>query len=405
MRKILKRIFDSLNVRGFRFMWLGDLGLSTAEFMEIVILSWYLLEKTESPLLLGIFAALRFTGTVVAPFFGVIVDRLGRRNIYIFARISFLILSCSVLILTLFNALSVISVFIVAALVGLSRSLDMIVRQSVLPVIVSTSQLQNGVALLRTGRDITQIIGPVLGGVLLESIGVGKSYLFIISLHLFSLMFVFLIPGLPNTAIKTTQSIIENLKGGFLYVKVNPFLFGLLVVAFIVNLTAFPLNNALLPVIARQVMNIDAAGLGWLMGTYSAGSLLGSVVIGYFSTMERAGKAMIIGSILWHIGILIMAYMQWFVISLPVLFFVGISQSFAMVTMAMMLLKYTSEEMRGRVLGLRQLAVYGLPIGVLISGFIAENTNVSVALTFNGVLGLFILVLAILKWPEILHRR
>jgi MFS family permease len=405
MRKILERTFNSLNVRGFRFMWLGDLTLSTAEFMEIVILSWYILGQTESPLVLGIFAALRFTGTVVAPLFGVIVDRLGRRNIYIFARVSFLILSCSVLILTFFNLLSVLAVLIVAGLVGFSRSLDMIVRQSVLPVIVSTSQLQNGVALMRTGRDLTQIVGPVMGGVLLELIGIGKSYLFIIALHLFSLMFVFLIPGVPNIATKTTQSIIENLKGGFSYVKGNPFLFGLLTVAFIVNLTAYPLNNTLLAVIARQVMNIDAAGLGWLMGTYSAGGLVGSIIIGYFSTMERAGRAMIVGSILWHIGILVMAYMQWFAISLPVLFFVGISQSFAMVTMAMMLLKYTSEEMRGRVLGLRQLAVYGLPVGVLISGFVAENVGASLALIFNGVLGLFILVFAILKWPEMLNKR
>jgi MFS family permease len=152
-------------------------------------------------------------------------------------------------------------------------------------------------------------------------------------------------------------------------------------------------------------MEIDAAGLGWLMGTYSAGSLLGSLLIGYFSTMDRAGRAMVVGSIFWHIGILIMAYMQWFYVSLPVLFFVGISQSFAMVTMSMMLLKYTSAEMRGRVLGLRQLAVYGLPVGVLISGFIAENSDVSLALIFNGLLGLFILVLAIAKWPEMWQRR
>ncbi|HBF00759.1 MAG TPA: hypothetical protein DDW46_06835, partial [Dehalococcoidia bacterium] len=311
----------------------------------------------------------------------------------------------SIFILTLFDLLSVIAVLIIAALVGLSRSLDMIVRQSVLPIIVSSSQLQNGVALLRTGRDMTQIIGPVFGGILLESVGIGKSYLLIIALHLFSLLFVFLIPGVPNTAIKTAQSMFENLKGGFSYVKVNPFLFGLLAVAFIVNLTAFPLNNTLLTVIARQVMEIDAAGLGWLMGTYSAGSLLGSLLIGYFSTMDRAGRAMVVGSIFWHIGILIMAYMQWFYVSLPVLFFVGISQSFAMVTMSMMLLKYTSAEMRGRVLGLRQLAVYGLPVGVLISGFIAENSDVSLALIFNGLLGLFILVLAIAKWPEMWQRR
>ena len=118
--------------------------------------------------------------------------------------------------------------------------------------------------------------------------------------------------------------------------------------------------------------------------------------------MRRASRAMLIGAVLWHVGILIMAYMQWFYLSLPILVIIGVSQSFTMVTMAMLLLRYTSEEMRGRVMGLRQLAVYGLPVGLLMSGFVTETTNVSLALGFNGLLGLVLLAVAIITLPAMM---
>ena len=83
MNTILNKSFESLIVIRFRYMWLGDFALLCAEFMELLILSWYVLNQTNSPMILGVYAALRFTGTLFSPFFGVIVDRLGKRNIYI----------------------------------------------------------------------------------------------------------------------------------------------------------------------------------------------------------------------------------------------------------------------------------------------------------------------------------
>ena len=118
--------------------------------------------------------------------------------------------------------------------------------------------------------------------------------------------------------------------------------------------------------------------------------------------MRRASRAMLIGAVLWHVGILIMAYTQWFYLSFPILVVIGVSQSFTMVTMAMLLIRYTSEEMLGRVMGLRQLAVYGLPVGLLISGFITETTNVALALVFNGLLGLILLAVAMMTLPAMM---
>jgi len=405
MSSLVKRTFISLEVPGYRLMWLADIGLNWAEFMEIIILSWFVLGRTDSPLILGLFGALRFTGTLVAPFFGVFVDRFGRKKIFLASRASFFILSFSVLILTLSGALTVTFVLVLASLVGICRSMDMIVRQSVLPEVVGESKLHNGVALSRTGRDATQIIGPICGGMLLEQVGTAYSYIVIVLLYASSFLLIAAVKGLPSSPAKVQKSVLLDLTEGLRYVKTDRLIMGLLVVAFIVNFTAFPLNNTLITVVARDVMLTGATRLGLLMGAYSLGSLLGSLTIGAISEMGSAGRMMMVGSVVWHLGILAVAYMKWFYPALPVLVLIGISQSFSMVTMALMILKYTSKQMRGRVLGLRQLAVYGLPLGLLLSGVIADKSGVSVALLVNGVMGLVLLGLSIFCWSDMLSKR
>ena len=387
-------------------MWVADIGLNWAEFMEIIILSWFVLESTNSPLILGLFGALRFTGTLAAPFFGVVVDRLGRRKIFLASRISFLAISTTVLLLSLNQLLTVPIVLALASVAGMCRSMDMIVRQSVLPEIVGEEKLQNGVALSRTGRDFTQIIGPICGGILMEMAGTTYSYVVIVLLYATSLLLIARVKGLPDSVTaKGKDSVIRNVQQGISYVRSEKIIMGLLIIAFIVNFTAFPMNNTLLAVVAKDIMDRGATSLGWLMGAYSFGSLLGSLTIGSISSMGSAGRVMVVGSILWHVGILVMAYMKWFYPALPVLVLTGMSQAFAMVTMAMMILKYTSTEMRGRVLGLRQLAVYGLPIGLLLSGYLAERNGVFSALIVNGVVGLVLLALSLMKWSGLLVKR
>ena len=278
----------------------------------------------------------------------------------------------------------------------------MIVRQSILPEVVGSQRLQNGVALTRTGRDITQIFAPVLAGILMDAYGITLSYLVIVVLYAISLILITFLRDISRYSTENRDSVLRNLMGGLKYVKAENFLLALLVIAFIVNLTAFPFNNSLIAVVARDVFDTSATGLGWLMGAYSLGALLGSLVVGSFVSSRPTNKLMIAGSFLWHIAILLMAGIKLFYASLPVLMFIGIFQSLSMVTMAVMILQYTGYQMRGRVLGLRQLAVYGLPIGLILSGFVADEIGVIWALVLNGTMGIALLGGVLFKWPQVL---
>ena len=99
---------------------------------------------------------------------------------------------------------------------------------------------------------------------------------------------------------------------------------------------------------------------------------------------------MLIGSVAWHASIILVSQMRWFGPSVGMLLLIGVSQSFTMVTMSVVLLGATSPELRGRVMGLRSLAVYGLPIGLLVSGAVAERFGVPVAFLINGGVGIIL---------------
>ena len=400
----LERGFRSLKGKGFAILWGSDLAVSSAEFLELFILSWYVLQKTESPTILGIYTALRFTGTLFAPLLGVLVDHFGLRRSFNLSRSIFFILSFILAAIFLLEEPSILVILFMSALLGMMRSTDLITRQSVLTHMVSQGELQNAVALSRMGRDLTQIIVPIAAGFLLSSMGTEVTYLGVVILYALSVVLSLMVPKFPRIMFDTKSNMWGFFTEGLSYIKSYPFLIALLLIAFIVNLTAFPLNHALLAVISNSMFDTDATGFGIIMGGYSAGALLGSLWISYFSEMRRPSRLMVFGCIFWHVAIFSIAFSTYFYVSVSIVLLAGIFQSFSMVIMAMLILRYTSEDMRSRVLGVRQLAVYGLPLGLVISGFVSENFDVVAALIGNAVVGLLLLAFVLITWPRpLLH--
>ncbi len=385
----VSRFGSAFRGRDFRYLWLSDSVVSCSEQMEFLVLAWFILQETNSPFLLGLYAALRFTGTLFSPLYGIVVDRYRRERLLRAVRFGFAASAIVILSLILWDILGAWHVFIIVGIVGMARAFDTVTRQTVIPDIVPREGIMNAVALTRSGRDIMQIVGPMVGGVLLARYGMAWSYAAIVGMYLggAALALRLRVPNQP-TATRSSESVLSNLGQAFSYVRTREVVLGLLLLAFLVNLTGFPLNNGLLPVYAKDVLEVGAEGLGQLLGAYSAGSMIGSVTIAALPRLRRPGVVMTLAGIGWHASILALALIAWFGPATGILALAGLAQSFTMVTMSMLLLSVTSPEIRGRVMGLRSLAVYGLPLGLLASGFLAEILGASLALIVNGLVGI-----------------
>ncbi|MCH7802163.1 MAG: MFS transporter [Chloroflexi bacterium] len=382
-------------------LWLSDSFVGCAEQVEFLVLAWYILQETDSPLLLGVYGALRFTGTLLSPIYGVMVDRYDRRKLILLTRTVFFANSGVLLTLALTDVLMVWHVFVLAGVAGMGRAFDTIVRQTVIPDIVPASGLMNGVALTRTGRDIMQIVGPLIGGYLLTAWGIGISYIAVIGLYAVGVALAFKLKSLMAVETARGPSVVANIREALGYVRRQEVILALLLLAFLVNLTGFPLNQGLMPVFARDVLDVGATGLGQLLGAYAAGSMLASVTLAALPVIHRPGRMIVLGAVGWHFAMMFVAFSQWFGPSLILLALTGVSQSVAMVTMSMTILSATSPEVRGRVMGLRSLAVYGLPIGLLLSGALADGSSVKVALIVNASVGIIFAVVIAVSLSEL----
>ena len=397
------RLFRSFLQRNYRMLWFSDGSTSSAEQMEILVLAWFVLIETDSAFLVGVYGALRFTGTLFSPFYGILVDRYDRLALLRIARVIFTVNAIIIAALAFAGQIHIWQIFLLTGINGMARAFDNVTRQTLMADMVPRYNLGNAIALTRTGRDATQIVSPVIGGFLLDSFGLGWAYVAIIALLALGALLTLAVHPPPRRPATRGESIFSTLWDSFRYAWGNKVILALLLLAFLVNLTGFPLNQGLVPVFAHDVLLTDSTGLGWLLGAYSAGAFVGSIIIAGLGSIDRGGRAMTIGSVAWHAAVAVLAGVAWLVvspvslsgdawfgISLGVLAFVGIAQSFTMVTMSMLLLSSAPTNIRGRMMGLRSFAVYGLPLGLLASGEMAETMSIGFALIVNGVIGIVV---------------
>jgi hypothetical protein len=185
---------------------------------------------------------------------------------------------------------------------------------------------------------------------------------------------------------------------GLAYVWTTPRVLAAMYLAFLVNLTAYPVSGGLMPYVARNIYLTDATGLGWLMASFSLGALVGSVGLVITGAPRNPERVMVVNIALWYALLLLFAHVRTFGLALPLLMVTGLVQSLAMIAMAASLLQAAGDRFRARVMGVRTLAVYGLPLGLMAAGALVERLGFPLAISLYCTIGLAFTVLIGVRW-------
>lgn len=388
-------------VRSFRFQWPADLATAWAFEMEAIILGWYVLVETGSVLWLTAFGALTFLGTLLAPMFGIAGDRVGYRNLLCLMRFTYALLAGVLVLLIFTGTVTPILAFAVAIVSGLVRPSDLVMRNLLVGQTMPPPHLMGAMGISRTTADSARVAGSLAGAGLVAVLGMGHAYVAVVALYLLSLLLTF---GVSNTAVRPTIagalpiSPWRDMREGLAYVWNQPHLRSAMYLAFLVNLTAFPLTGTLLAYVAKNVYGIGQTGLGWLVASFAFGALVGSIALTTHGANIRPARMMLLSGAAWFALLAVFAFMTSPVAGCVLLMAAGFAQSFCMVPMAVMLLRATEPAFRGRVMGVRMLAVYGMPLGILVAGPLVARFDYAVtAALFCGVGLLFTLLIA-LRW-------
>jgi len=190
----------------------------------------------------------------------------------------------------------------------------------------------------------------------------------------------------------------RELKDGIAHILKRPQLLALMWLAFLINLTAYPVSGGLLPYVARQIYQVDATGLGSLVASFSFGALLASIAMVLTGGSRHPDRFTLVCTGCWYVLLAAFGHVQSMGVGLLVLFAAGFVQSLAMISMTATLLVATGGAFRARVMGVRMLAVYSLPLGLLAAGALIERIGYPLTITALTAVGLAFTVLIGIKW-------
>jgi len=411
-------------VRSYRFLWPADLAVSWAFEMENLILGWYILVDTGSVLLFTAFASLQFLGTLIAPMVGVAADRIGPRTVLCAIRAIFSVLAAILAVLALTGSLDPLWVFAVATMTGLVRPSDQVLRYALVGDIIPAGGLAGALGISRTTMDSARIFGALAGAGIAASFGIGPAYVAITVLYLAGFLLTLRVdpvsefaaprrkpaiagaaPLVPPAGEVAPATPLRDLFDSFGYVRRTPHLLAAMLLALLVNITIFPLVNGLLPYVAKEIYGVDRTGLGYLFAAFASGALLGSLALGRIGSGILAGRMTIAFAAVWCCTALVFVNLGGFWWGVALLVCSGLAQSLSLVPMTVMLIRASDPRYRSRIMGLRMLAVYGLPVGLLGSGQLIEVVGFAATGTIYALAGLAVTALIALRWRAALWPR
>jgi Na+/melibiose symporter-like transporter len=311
------------------------------------------------------------------------------------------------------DALSPIHVFVITTLAGLVRPSDWAIRNALIGEIMPSGQLMGAMSVSRMTTDSARIAGALAGAGLVALLGMGSAYLGISGLHAVSFLLTLKVTGkdvrarrdeIGTTGDRAASSHWFELREGIAFVRGSPQLMAVMCLAMLVNMTAFPLSGGLLPYAAKEVYGLDRTGLSYLVAGFASGALAASIVLSATGAALRPARLMLTFVTLWYLVLLWFSLNQNVATGLALLVLAGFAHNFCMVPMAVIVLRGTSAAFRGRVMGVRSLAVYGMPVGLLAAGPLIEHFGFAVTGAAYCVVGLLSVAFIALRWRRYLWR-
>jgi len=382
-------------------LWCSMTSAAMGTQMENLVLGWFVLDLTDSPFLVGLIASARMSLNFMALVAGAVADRLPRQRLLAAVEVVMALLGIGMLVLILTGRLQVWHVFAITGVAGMVRLFQMPAAQSMVADTLPEDKISNGVALTNTGRNMTTVIGPLIGGILFQRVGPQGAFAAIAALYLLSGVFAFFIGDITRSRRRDDQSILRSILEGMKYVKGQQVLWAILLLAVIINFTAWPLHTALMPVFARDVLGTGSTGLGMLMSAFGIGALLGSMGLASVTNIRSPGKLLILAVIFWHLSMVAFSVSGTFYVSMAILLATGAAFSSTQVLMLTLILKTTLPEFRGRVLGLRSLAIYSFTFGTMNSGGMAGLWGAPWAANINAAFGIMLVSVLAVFTPKL----
>lgn len=369
--------------------------------MQIVAQGWVVYNLTNSPLMLGLvnFASL-LPVVPISLLAGVLSDRFSRKKLIIISEAVLMLQALIMALLLWMNVIQVWHVIVLSLILGAASALEQPARLAFVVDVVGREDLSNAVALNSSATNAARIIGPAIAGVIIASIGEAMCF-FINGVSYLAVILALIVIRIPWEPKKTgALKVRGSLKEGFLYLKDNKVVQGLLLIVSLASFLTIP-YIALMPVFARDILQVGSEGLGYLLTAVGIGAILGALLVARQQSGQR-GKWLMIANFLGPIFLLGFSFSGNFYLSLILVVIVGAFNAVRLTLGNSLTQLNTAEAYHGRMMSIFNLLFNGMSrVGALVIGGFAEIISVSWALGISAFMSAFIGLIMIFKMPGV----
>jgi MFS family permease len=361
--------------RNFKLFVSGQSISLIGTWMTRIATSWLVYRLTGSALLLGVVG---FSGQiltfVLAPFAGVLIERMDRRKLLVWTQALAAAQSLLMAGLTLARIITIREIIALSALQGLINAFDMPGRQSFLVQMVEDKQdLGNAIAINSSMVNLARLVGPALAGLVIAWVGEGYCFL-IDGISYFAVIASLLMMVVtPAEVRRATTTMVEQLVEGWSYVTTFRPIRTILLLFSLTSLMGFPFM-VLLPIFAAKVLHGGPHTLGFLTGASGVGALVSAVSLALRRTVRGLTTMIQISALMFGAGLIAFGLSHTLWLSMLFMLITGFGMMQGLAASNTVIQTLVPEEMRSRVMSYYTMAFVGMaPFGSLLAGFMAHH--------------------------------
>jgi MFS family permease len=369
----------------FRALWIGQIVALTGTQMRIVAVPWQVFQLTDSTVAVGLIGLVEVVPLILFSIWaGAIADRMDRRKMLWRTQSGLIVTSLALAAVSVQESPSVTLIYVLTALSSALSALERPAFTSMIPAIAGEDRLTQATALRQVVFQTTQIVGPMLGGLMIAAFDI--SWVYVIDAATFigaNLALRWVPPAIPVNRSDASQ--LDLIKEGLGFAFRTPLILSI----FLIDLVAmvFGMPRAVFPALAERVFEIGPGGVGLLYSAPSLGALLAALTAGWVNRVRRQGRAVIVAVAIWG-GAITLAGLCLFSLPLTLIFLAvaGGADVISAIFRGAMLQAATPDPLLGRVSAANLMVVTGGPrLGDLEAGLVAGVAGAPASVVIGGI--------------------
>jgi len=336
--------------------------------LRVMAQSWLILELGASQIWVGAATGLRVVPAILIGLFaGVMVDRLGGRSVLLVERLILLLLAVITAAVVVTGVVNLWQIVVLSILSSAVLAVGMPAGQTLVMSYLPKEALQQGNSLNMAVASISRAIGPLAGGFLIAGFGLGSPFLALIGLYALSVYFTYKLPKSARNEPSGTSAIREIIDG-LKYIRSNPVLFRIMLIAFSVMLSAAMVP--IIPVYARDRFDVGETGFAYMLAAWAVGQGLSALWIASKRNWERKTPPILISTVVFVVADITFALSTNFPLTLVSLAMVGAAIPVWASSTITLIQTQSDPKMIGRVMSVFSLSLQSMMFGWFLGAWI-----------------------------------